>query len=133
MSSLLDLHLDDHPDPTIVEGNEEYQLQITSIQQAPSKSSDRNLIKASFTILDRPEALPIFHNFSLPMEGDPEKNVFFFKTQLKQFIQAQGLDVKKPGDPEGWKGNEFWAFVKAGKNEQSGADENSIARFIVKK
>jgi len=133
MTGLLDLHLDQVEDPIPVPGEESYELKITSAQIAPSKSSDRNLIKVSYDIVGHAEAQAVFDNMSLPTKEDDEKNVAFFLQNLKKFCVAFGLDLKDPGEPPTWKGLTAWNILKQKKNEQSGEMENQIGRWEKKK
>ena len=133
MSGLLDYHLDQVEDPVAVPGGESYELKITSAQIAPSKSSDRNLIKVSYEIVGHAEAQAVFDNMSLPMKTDSEKNTAFFLQNLKKFCIAFGLNLKDPGEPTTWKGLTAWNILKQAPNEQSGEIENSIGRWEVKK
>ena len=133
MSGLLDLHLDKVADPVAVPGGESYELKITSSKIAPSKSSDRNLIKVSYEIIGHPTASAVFDNMSLPMAGDDEKKVYFFQMNLKKFCQAFGLDLKDPGNPGDWVGLTAWNTLKQGENEQTGEIENNIGRWDIKK
>jgi len=133
MSGLLDLHLDKVEDPVAVPTGETYELKITSAKVAPSKSSDRDLIKVSYEIIGHPTAQAVFDNMSLPMKGDDEKKVYFFQMNLKKFCQAFGLDLADPGNPTDWVGLTAWNNLKLEENEQTGEMQNNIGRWEVKK
>lgn len=130
MSSLLDLHLDEVEDPTVVPGGEEYQMRITSAQVAPSKSSDRDVIKVSCSIVDNPTAKTVFINMALPLKDDEKSTAYMLKLQVKQFMEAFGLDLSNPGEASEWKGLEAWAVLKTRSNEKTGDEENQVARWV---
>lgn len=130
MESLLDLHLDTLPEPTVVPGGEEYNLKIVSAKQVQSKSSERQLISVVLEAIDHPDAKSVFENLCFPLEGDADKTIYMFKDQFRNFFNAFGIDLKKPGDPAEWKGLEGWAFLKV--EERNGVDENKVSRYIVK-
>jgi len=133
MSNLLDLHLGDVQDPTIVPGGEEYELRIVDASIAPSKSSDRNLIKAMLEVIDHPTAKPIFVNFPLPGKKEEKKTEYILKLRIKDFLRAFGIDVADPGNPAEWKGMTAWAVLKETKREETGEETNDVARWIISK
>ncbi len=132
MSSLMDMHLDKVKDPIVVPAGE-YELKITSAKIEPSKSSDRDLIKIAYKILDQPEAQAVFDNMCFPIKGDTEDTVYFFQLQIKKFCQAFGLDLTNPGEPPEWKGLTAWNNLKQEPNDQTGDIQNTIGTWVVKK
>lgn len=132
MSNLLDLHLDKVEDPIIVPGGEEYELRILDAKIAPSKSSDRDVVKVMCEVVDNPTAKPVFVNMALPLKDDDAKKTYTLSLQIKQFFQAFDINLKSPGEPETWKGQTGWAFMKVDTME-SGEEVNQVGRWIVKK
>lgn len=132
MSSLLDLHLDKVEDPTVVPGGEEYELRILDAKVAPSKSSDRDVIKVMLEVVDNPTAKPVFVNMAVPSKDDDERKTYSMSLQIKQFMQAFDIDLKNPGDPAEWKGKTAWAWLNIGEN-QNGDEQNEVGRWIQKK
>jgi hypothetical protein len=131
MESLLDLHLASVEDPVVLPGGEEYQLLVISAEVKPSKSSDRTILQVGFEVVDNPTAKTIFESMAFPTESDEKKTQYMMKLRIKQFLQAIGIDPANPGDPESWKGETGWAFVKA--EEYNGEPVNRVSRWIVKK
>jgi len=131
--SLIDLHLDEVPDPTVVEGNEEYQLTIKSAKIEESKSgTGRMVVKILAEVEDRPEAQPIFENLCFPIASDKASTVYMFKSGLKAFFQSFGIDPAAPGEPDEWIGNQGYVILKVAP-DQNGNDRNEIAKYIIPK
>lgn len=131
LQSLLDMHLDEVEDPTTVPGGEEYELKINSAKLKPSKSSERTLLEVGFDIIDHATSLPVFANMSFPLADDETKTAYSLKLNIKQFMQAFGIDVANPGDPAEWKGETGWAFLKI--SEYEGRVRNEVSRYIKRK
>lgn len=129
--SLLDLHLDQVEDQVPVPGGEEYQLKIVSGKVNPSKDGARSVLQVGFEILDHPTAQSVFEHYSFPNESDEDKTVYMMKLNLKQFMQAFGIDPGNPGNPEDWKGLTAWAFLKM--DEYDGRPMNRVSRWIQKR
>lgn len=132
MSSLLDLHLDKVQDPIVVQGGEEYELKVLDAKIAPSQSSDRDVIKVMCEIIDHPTAKPVFVNMALPLKDDDEKKTYTLSLQIKQFFQAIDVEVADPGEPETWKGQTGWAFLKV-RTLDNGEEVNEVGRWRVPK
>ena len=128
--SLLDLHLDQVEDQEPVPGGEEYQLRIVSAKVQPSKDGARNILQVGFEVIDHPTALPVFEHYCFPNESDEKKTVYMFKLNMKQFMQAFGIDPSNPGNPEEWKDATAWAFLKT--DEYQGRPMNRASRWIQK-
>lgn len=133
MQSLLDLHLDEVPDPITVEGGKEYELRITGASLEEAKSgSGRTVLKAVAEVVGVPEAKPIFINHAFPLKEDDNQKKYRMSLSIKQFCQAFDIDHANPGEPDEWVGQTGWVVLKAETNEQTGELQNSVARYLIK-
>jgi len=131
MSNLLDLHLSQTPDPTIVPGGEEYQLHVQTAELGQNKDQTRDMITVMLTVVGNPTALPVFEYLAIPNPDDAPNTQYLMKLRIKQFLQAFDVDVDNPGEPGDWVGKEGWAVLKV--DEYEGVTRNKVSRYIVKK
>ena len=127
-ASLLDLHLDDVPDPMVVPAGE-YQIRIGTAELAPSKSSDRTVLKAVCSVLGEEGAKPVFINHAFPLKEDDKGKTYNMKTQIKNFCRAFGVSFDS--EPVDWKGAEAFVILDE-QEDQNGNPINTVRRYLIK-
>lgn len=130
--SLLDLHLDQVEEPSLVDPGE-YELTIKQAVVVPSKSSSRDILKITCEINDLPGAQPVYLNLSFPCSTDPDSTVYFMKLNLKRFMEAFGIDTTDPGNPPDWIGLTAWGMVTQKENKENGNISHDVSKWIVQK
>jgi hypothetical protein len=130
--SLLDLHLDEVLEPSLVQPGE-YELKITGAQIVPSKSSSREILKVTCDINEMPGAQPVYLNLSLPLDTDAPNTKYFMKLNLKHFLEAFGLTPSDPGNPPEWRGLTGWGMVVQKENKETGLVSHDVSKWITLK
>lgn len=128
--SILDLNLQNIPDPEPVEPGQ-YLLRVISVEEKTSAKGNP-MILVMLKVTEHPEAPPIFNYFNLPYEGCNPQFTQISLMQLKQFHQAFDLPLDGPSDTEEWVGREGWAMVGVEIDERYGAS-NTVKRFLLPK
>lgn len=131
MGNLIDLHLDDLPDPTTVAPGEEYELKIIGAALAPSKSSERTVLKATLAIQGEAAAKIVFVNHAFPLTTDSNDVAYMMKRNIKDFCLCFGLDPKSPGEPAEWVGLSGFAILDED-IDQNENPINTVKRYIIK-
>lgn len=127
--SYLDLNLDDAVDLVAVEP-EEYRLVIYDARIGRKTPESQAYLLVRFDIPDITNAKDVTHVMMLPDPSKEDaKQVNKRKLQIRELMQAIGLDWSGRIDLDAMKGMECWAILGLEESEEYG-EQNRIRRFV---
>ena len=127
--SFLDPKLLDAVEPTAAEAGE-HKLRLLAVAEGSDKNG-HDYIQPRFDILEDPHSKDFTHFMHLPDETwMDEKRLNRARWLLGQFLQAFGIDPTVEVTWSELGGEEGWAVLGAGEDEQYG-EQNYIRRYVV--
>ena len=116
-------------EPTVIPAGEEKKLRIINIINGTSKKGNA-FIMPFFECPDEPYMKEFGKYLELPNDGMDAKSLNKCKNDLNNFFNAFDVDTSGDIDLETVKGNEGWAILGVGK-DQDGAPVNTISKFVL--
>ncbi len=107
----------------------EYRLACAEAEDKVAQTG-RDMVAMKFNIADYPSTFPVYHNVSLPKEGDPQKTIDALLGNVKQLKLAFGYgpdDDFDSGDLIGR--DDIWAVLD--ERETKNGPRNEILYFII--
>lgn len=124
----LDYALDQVPDLEILEAGE-HELKITKADVHVSQNSGKKSLKLMIESVDNPNAKDFYHYVGLPSAEDTDKQRIAKLNRLKDVVQAAGLDISQPLNPQELVGSTFWGMVTVETSPEYG-EQNSLKSII---
>jgi hypothetical protein len=126
------LDIENAPEPTVVDADEEYKLVIISVTTGVDKN-DFDYILPRLEVEDNPLAKDFTYFVHLPTDGMTEKKLLKVTYQLKMFLKCFGVSTTGKLNPEeDLPGRDGWAILGVDEDEQYG-EQNYVKRLIVPK
>ncbi len=132
MLDLASLDLENAPEITVVDANEEYKLRILDCRIGVDRNG-HDFILPRFEVVNEPTSKDFTHFLSLPSEGMDEKKINKVKNALKVFFLCFDVDLSRKLNPEDdLTGQEGWGILGVSDDEEYG-EQNYIKKFITPK
>ena len=114
---------------TVQPAGTEAKLRIVSVISGTDKNNI-NYVMPFFEVMDDPYCKEFGDYMPLPSPGDmSEKELNKSKLRLNAFGAAFEIDFSVPQDTDEWVGNEGWAILGVGK-DQDGEPVNKINKYV---
>ena len=126
---LTSINLNDTFEPNVLPAGTEAKLRIINVIEGTSKKGNR-FIMPFFESPDDPYLKEFGKYMEIPHMGMDPKVLNKAKLDLINFFKAFDVDTNSEIDLEAMKGNEGWAILGVGK-DQEGQPVNTISKFIV--
>lgn len=127
--NLTQMNLNDTFEPTVLPAGEECKLRVINVIQGTSKNGNA-FIMPFFECPEEPYLKEFGKYMPLPDSSMSPKDLNKAKLDLANFFNAFDVDMSGDIDLEAIKGNEGWAILGVGK-DQEGNPINTISKFVL--
>jgi hypothetical protein len=125
--------LDDARAPEVLDAGSEVKLRIISVKTGKGGDNDDDYISPRFEVVGNEFAQDLNHFLWVPtsdLRNSDKKKFEKAKWQMKEFMEAFGIDPSRPGDPEqDWVGCEGWAILGVKESDEYGK-QNTIRKVV---